>query len=174
MMEHYDVVVAGGGCAGVAAALSAARSGARTLLIERHAQLGGMGSNALVHTLCGLYHPDVSRPAQWLNPGLPTEIGEHMLARTGQSGPDLVDRVYVLRHHPALLAEIARELCDAEPSLTLWLRRGIDSVAREASGWGLVIDAQRVTAAAVIDTTGDALLARMMGLHHWQIADPHD
>lgn len=45
--KDYDVVVAGGGPAGFAAALSAARSGAKTLLVERYGYLGGMGSTGL-------------------------------------------------------------------------------------------------------------------------------
>jgi glycine/D-amino acid oxidase-like deaminating enzyme len=43
-----DVLVAGGGPGGVAAALSAARSGARVLLVERHGFLGGSATAALV------------------------------------------------------------------------------------------------------------------------------
>jgi pyruvate/2-oxoglutarate dehydrogenase complex dihydrolipoamide dehydrogenase (E3) component len=39
--DSYDVAVAGGGSAGVAAAVAAARSGARTVLIERSGCLGG-------------------------------------------------------------------------------------------------------------------------------------
>ncbi len=41
-MERYDVIVLGGGPAGLAAALSADKAGARTLLIEREARLGGV------------------------------------------------------------------------------------------------------------------------------------
>jgi len=42
-----DVLVLGGGPAGVAASLSAAREGARTLLIERHGMVGGMWTAGL-------------------------------------------------------------------------------------------------------------------------------
>lgn len=41
-MEQYDVIVIGGGPAGLAAAISAHENGAKTLLIEREARLGGM------------------------------------------------------------------------------------------------------------------------------------
>ena len=48
---RYDVIVAGGGPAGCTAA-AAARSGARTLLIEQTGALGGMGTSALVPAWC--------------------------------------------------------------------------------------------------------------------------
>src|SRR3989338_4813861 len=47
-LPPYDVLVAGGGSAGVAAAVSAARSGAKTVLIEKATFLGGMATGALV------------------------------------------------------------------------------------------------------------------------------
>ncbi len=42
-LESYDVLVAGGGLAGFAAAISAARNGAKTILIEKEGYLGGLG-----------------------------------------------------------------------------------------------------------------------------------
>lgn len=51
-MEFYDVVVAGGGPAGVAAAIAAARNGKKVLLIEKEGYLGGMAASALVPAFC--------------------------------------------------------------------------------------------------------------------------
>ncbi|GAA0896698.1 FAD-dependent oxidoreductase [Pseudonocardia zijingensis] len=50
-----DVVVAGGGAAGVAAAVGAARTGARVRLLERHGFLGGTAIAASVLTYCGFF-----------------------------------------------------------------------------------------------------------------------
>lgn len=50
--SDYDVIVAGGGPAGCAAAVSAAREGAKTLLIESTGVLGGLGTSGLVPAWC--------------------------------------------------------------------------------------------------------------------------
>ena len=47
--RHYDVIVCGGGVAGVAAAVSAAKNGCSTLLIEKSNILGGLGTLRLVN-----------------------------------------------------------------------------------------------------------------------------
>ena len=51
--REYDVIVCGGGPSGVAAAISSARSGASTLLIERYGFCGGMSTAALVNPWSG-------------------------------------------------------------------------------------------------------------------------
>ena len=48
-MKTYDLIVVGGGFAGCAAAISAARAGASVLLLEKSNALGGAAVNSLVH-----------------------------------------------------------------------------------------------------------------------------
>lgn len=55
VIGHYDVVVCGGGCAGFTAAISAARSGARTALIERYGFIGGTATAGYVVPISGFF-----------------------------------------------------------------------------------------------------------------------
>lgn len=55
LLGEFEVCVLGGGPAGLAAAVSAARGGARTLLVERYGFLGGMGTAGGVTNFAGLY-----------------------------------------------------------------------------------------------------------------------
>ena len=55
VLGDYEVVVLGGGPAGIAAAATAARLGRKTLLVERYGFLGGMGTAAGVTNFCGLH-----------------------------------------------------------------------------------------------------------------------
>ena len=55
VLADVDVVVAGGGPAGLGAAIAAGRLGARVVLCERYGFLGGNLTVAAVGTICGLY-----------------------------------------------------------------------------------------------------------------------
>jgi hypothetical protein len=55
VLGEFEVVVVGGGPAGIAAAAAAGRAGRSTLLIERYGFLGGAGTAAGLSTFCGLH-----------------------------------------------------------------------------------------------------------------------
>ena len=88
--RRFDVAVVGGGGAGIAAAIAAAGRGARCILLDREATLGGNISQAFVHTVCGLYFADEPAP-RFANPGFPQRFARaHCLRavpRANRSAP---------------------------------------------------------------------------------------
>jgi len=165
-----DIVVIGGGSAGICAAIAAARAGARTILLERSDRLGGMGTLAKVHTFCGLYDPDVSRPPRLANPGLPAEIEARMRELTGTE-PVKMGKVYVLPQDPETFARIAIGLTSAEPLLEVSFHTECTAITRHPDGSFTVQTSDRAIACrSIVDTSADAIAAPLLGAT--RIAEP--
>ena len=86
---EYEVVVLGGGPAGIVAAASAARAGRKTLLIERYGFLGGMGTAAGVTNFCGL-HGNVYGEAIRLVQGMASDLLARIDHLNGLNAPHLI------------------------------------------------------------------------------------
>jgi hypothetical protein len=163
---RVDVLVAGGGSAGLAAAVSAARLGARTLLIEHHGVLGGMAPGALVHSICGLYRLPVGDSApEMANPGFAEEFALRLMVASGTHGPVRMGRVDVLLQQPAAFARLADEIAQETPTLEVRLHTEIVEVAEDLSFVETVSGGQRqrIGAGAIVDTTGDGNVAALAG-----------
>ena len=78
--QTYDVIVAGGGTAGVAAAIAAARKGAKTLVIERWGHLGGTAVYGI--PFLGAF----SGNGQQVSAGLWQEMVDRLIAEGGSPG----------------------------------------------------------------------------------------
>ena len=82
----FDVVVVGGGPAGIAASWSAAKHGAKVLLIERYGFLGGMGTAGGVTNFAGLYGIRQGQMQQVVH-GVVDEIFDRLSAVDGLNEP---------------------------------------------------------------------------------------
>ena len=97
------VLVVGGGPAGVAAAVSAARNGAPTILVERYPYLGGLASGGMVLVLDDM-HNDTEISVR----GLAMEMIERMHAKDSASIPPETDRDPAMRATEALWRKWSR------------------------------------------------------------------
>jgi NADPH-dependent 2,4-dienoyl-CoA reductase/sulfur reductase-like enzyme len=91
--QEYDLVVAGGGPGGAAAAISAARLGAKTLLVEGTGTMGGMGTSGLVTA----FDP-MANGVEGLVCGVMREIVETMYKR-GFLGPQVTPEFWRVAYH---------------------------------------------------------------------------
>jgi choline dehydrogenase-like flavoprotein len=161
VIAEADVLVAGGGSAGLAAAVAAARSGARTILIERYGFLGGNATSAWVGTICGLYRtPEGDRICR----GFAGEWADALAAERMGFGPVPFKQTAVFMYVPWGFKRLADRVVRAEPNLTTLLHSTITEIVRDGARIsGAVIGSKRgplaVTAGTFIDCTGDADLA---------------
>lgn len=164
-----DVLVIGGGAAGIAAATAAGRIGAKTLLLERYGFLGGLATTAQVGTVCGLYLRDsASQQATPVTSGFPAEFASR-LARAGGTQPLCFDQgLWVLPYSPPDFARVADTIVAETKNARLILHTTVADARAENSrvteiralAWN---EPLRLQPAAVVDCTGEATAAAQAG-----------
>ncbi|MBV8581036.1 MAG: FAD-dependent oxidoreductase [Candidatus Eremiobacteraeota bacterium] len=165
-MREYDVLVVGGGNAGCAAALAAARSGARTLLVERYGFLGGTATASMVGPWMTFHSGD-----DRIVGGIAQEIVERLVVRGGSPGHlhDASDYVATITPfdpelHKALLFEMMGE-SGVNLLLHAWFLDALVANGRVAgAGFATVGGTVQVAAKRTIDATADAYVAASAGV----------
>jgi FAD-dependent oxidoreductase family protein len=158
-----DVVVVGGGSAGLAAAIAAAQAGARTALIERYGFFGGNATAAWVGTICGLYRT-TDDGFETVCKGFAEQWADGIRAAAGGFGPVPYKKTAVFLYVPWAYKWQADRWVSAEPNLTPLLHATVTEVSRTGPNIdAVVIGSKRgplaVTAAVFIDASGDADVA---------------
>jgi hypothetical protein len=164
----YDVVVVGGGAAGLAAAIAAGRAGARTALVERYGFLGGLATAGMVSTICGLYHGSSSGELEPINEGFAEAFARRLSAMPGCQKPVRRGRSVVLPYTPFAFACLADELVAAVAPLDVYLHAylvGVDTAPARIEGLRITTweRSLELRASVVVDTSGDAVVARQAG-----------
>jgi len=165
---NYDVVVVGGGAAGLAAAVAAGARGARTALVERYGFLGGMATAGMVSTICGLYRTSVAGLPEPLNEGFAETFARRLTTTPGCGKPVRRGRTYVLPYTPFAFACLADEFASSAPNLDVYLHAylvGLETAdgrieALRVATWERLLE---LTARAIVDTSGDAVVAHHAG-----------
>ncbi len=159
-MTEYDVAVVGGGSAGVGAAIAAARCGARTLLIERAACLGGASTLRNVVTYCGLYTLGDS-PRQAVA-GIAEEVMQGLRGMGAITGLQRNRGVFVA-FEPEAVKRVLDRLC-AEAGVDVLLHAFVNGATRDRdriveASWQDHAGVHTVRAKAFVDASGEGDLA---------------
>lgn len=109
---HTDVLVVGGGAAGLATACTAARQGLKVILLERYGFCGGAAVAGLSGTVCGLYlaRPGAAGKPEKIVFGFVDEFIAAMDRRNGLTGPVRYGDTYTRVHEPLAWRETGDEL----------------------------------------------------------------
>lgn len=160
--EEVDVLVAGGGTAGVIAGLAAARNGAKTLIVERQRCLGGQFTAGSQGAWVGF-----SDKSNRIVSGLTWELRD-LLYERGAIVEDNAETDVCFLYDPEVAKVVLNELLGKEPNLTTYFNTSVVNVlVEDGVVVGVIIQSQmdriEVRAKVVIDTTGDASVAAQAG-----------
>jgi len=153
---RYDVVVAGGGVAGVAAAVGAARAGASACVIESGGSLGGTATQALVTPFM-----------KWVSGGRPVVAGVFagVLKRLVEAGS--ADEREPAIFEPELLKVVLLEMCEEAGVDVLFNAHAVGAEVEAGELKAVLASTKRgtlrVEGLSFVDATGDADLAALAG-----------
>ena len=177
IFHETDVVVVGGGPAGFAAAVAAARQGAKVALVERYGSLGGLFTNGMVLIMLATARREESGSWTFVTRG----ICEEFMKRARALGPDVCNRVPSDRDErhvqPTVDPEGAKYLMDtmvAEAGVEMFFHSwGVDVVQDGRKVLGVVFESkqgrQAILAKQVVDCTGDGDVFFAAGADYRQI-----
>jgi len=178
-----EVVVAGGGPGGIVAAISAARQGADTLLVERGAVLGGMATSGLMTSFNGFrneHPPDQLQSVKGIAQEIVLELAllHGISARTAHG--DFTRQLYegeipyAVGFDPEILKYVLFKIC-REAGVRLMLHTLVcDSVAEGGAIRGIIVEnksgRQGIQGKIIVDATGDGDVAARAGAPFWKPA----
>jgi hypothetical protein len=162
IMAEADVLVCGGGPAGVAAACAASRGGAKTLLVERWPFLGGMGTAALVN----IWH--LSDRQEIVIRGFAEEAVERAERRNWIRFRGSVSRHETHDFDPEGMKIVFHDMLEASGVRTICCLVAGEPIVQGNRIQGVLVDTKRgrraILAKLVIDATGDGDVAAKAGV----------
>lgn len=174
-----DILVLGGGAAGIAAASAAADMGLDVTLVEKNSYAGGKATAAEVGTICGLYRFSVEE-ACYLVKGFVREFAEELRTRSGTTPLSNASGLHYLPYQIDVFKEYAQELLGSKGVRVFFHSHVIAVSIVENLVNTVFVQTQEnsvteIRPRMVIDCTGESTVARLADLpviksEHYQAA----
>lgn len=171
IFAEVDILVCGGGAAGVAAGVTAARQGNNVLLVEKYGFLGGAAVAGLSGTICGMYlaSDDNPKPEQIIF-GFTDEFVKLLREKDGATVPQKYGKTWTITHDPLVWSEVADNIIEEAGAKILYHTDIIGVVKDDLDFKGVIINTKAgmaaIHASAIIDATGDADIIYRSGLDY--------
>ena len=168
--KKYDIIVCGGGVAGVAAAVSAAKNGFSTLILEKSNILGGLGTLGLINLFVPMCNGRGKQiifglAEKWLR--LSAELGWDTIPEAWREGEPTNIR-YVQRYSPAIFAYQLTEEISKSGADILFDCMAVDPIMEGNICKGVITESKGGTefyaCDMLIDATGDCDVLRRGGI----------
>ncbi len=160
-----DVIVAGGGAAGIGAAVAAARNGARTVLVEQYGFLGGTATAALMTCMNGFRNQRPPDEIQTIR-GLAQEIVDRMIALGGAEGTPGTSP-YCVPFDPTAFKYAAIEMCRGAGVQLLLHTFVVGTIVERGRVNGIIVENKggrsAIRGKIVIDASGDGDVSAWAG-----------
>lgn len=163
-----ELVVVGGGSAGVATAVAASRAGVRTVLLDDAPFLGGMSTGGCVGTFCGFFLREPSGDFTRIVGGVAAEVMDRLAAGRNCYGPVPFKTTAAVPYVPWGLKRLYDDLTRAAPGLRVLLHARFVSADTDGDRVVAVHVATRggplrIAAPYFVDASGDAALVQAAG-----------
>ena len=173
LKKQYDVIVCGGGVAGVAAAVSAAQNGFSTLLLEKSNLLGGLGTLGLINLFVPMCNGRGKQiifglAEKWLR--MSATVGWDTIPDQWKNGEpkEPTEIRYIQRYSPAIFAYQLTEELKKSGADILFDCIAVDPIMDGNTCKGVITESKGGTAfypcRMLIDTTGDCDVLRRGGI----------
>jgi hypothetical protein len=167
VLADVDVLVVGGGAAGVAAATVCAESGLSVVIVEKYGFFGGAAVAGMSGTICGLYLATESGGPEQVVHGFTERFRSVLDEHGGVTGPQQYGKTWTVAHDPLIWREVADRLLD-DAGVRILLHTTVTGVLVENGvHTGVVVESNAgrsvVRAARTIDASGDAAVVARAG-----------
>ncbi len=163
-----DILIVGGGSAGIAAAVAASHSGHKVTLVERHPYLGGKATSSEVGTICGLYKFSKSENSQYAVHGFAKTFSEKLSILSGTQALHNNQGLHYLPYNIDVYKSLCLTIID-QHQIDLYLNTEITEVELTNQ----VIDSVKVKSEnvffqincrSIIDCSGDSAVSQLAKL----------